>query len=114
MPVVEEVPEGVGREPVVAIAVEHDGVVVRDPPASDQGAEFLRAEEVPLHLVLELALPVEPDRTRDVGLGVERGILVDLHDSDRVIVQMLGDPIGGDQHVVRVISHRNVPLAACR
>ena len=106
MAVVEEVPVGVGGEPVVAVAVEDDRVVVGDPAAAHQLAEVLGAEEVALDLVLEVVLPVEADRAGDVGLRVERRVLVDLEDPDRVVVQVLGDPIGLDQHVVRVVGHR--------
>jgi hypothetical protein len=40
-----------------------------------------------------------------VGLGVEGGVLVDLDDADGVVVQVLLDPRGVDQHVLRVVSH---------
>ena len=82
MPVVVEVPVRVGREPVVAVAVENDRVVVRDAAAAEQLAEVGRAEEVALHLVLEVLLPVEADRAGDVRLGVEGRILIHLDDPD--------------------------------
>jgi hypothetical protein len=40
-----------------------------------------------------------------VGLGVEGRVLVDLDDPDRVVVQVLLDPVGVDEHVLRVLSH---------
>ena len=82
MAVVLQVPVGVGREPVVAVAVEHDRVLVGDTAPAEQRAEVPRAEEVAPDLVLEVALPVEPDRPGDVGLGVELRVLVDLDDAD--------------------------------
>src|SRR5215210_7906357 len=103
--VVHEVPVGVGGEPVVAIAVEHHRVLVGDPPASHQPSEVLRAEEVPLHLVLEVLLPIEADRAGNVALGVQGGVLVDLDYPDRVVPQVLGNPVGLDQHVLRVVAH---------
>ena len=105
--VVLQVPVRVGREPVVAVAVEHDRVVVGDAAAAEQLAELLRAEEVALDLVLEVLLPVEADRAGDVRLGVERGVLVDLDDPDRVVVQVILDPLRVDQDVLRVVGHES-------
>src|SRR5829696_1280279 len=107
--VVLEVPVGVGGEPVVAVAVQDDRVVVRDATAPEQLAELLRPEEVALGLILEVALPVESDRPRDVGLAVERGVLVDLDDADRVVVQVLLHPLGLDEHCLGVLRHVTSP-----
>jgi hypothetical protein len=41
-----------------------------------------------------------------VRVGVERGVLVDLHDPDRVVVEVLLHPVGVDEDVLRVVSHR--------
>ena len=103
--VVLQIPVGVGREPVVAVAVEHDLVLVRDPARAEQLTECLRAEEVPLDLVLKVLLPVEADRARDVRHGVQGGVLVDLDDADGVVVEMVLEPLGVDEHVLCVISH---------
>ena len=70
MAVVLQVPEGVGGEPVVAVAVEDHGVVVRHSRAAEELSEVLRAEEVALDLVLKVLLPVEADCAGDVRLGV--------------------------------------------
>ena len=105
VPVVLQVPVGVGGEPVVAVAVEHDRVVVRDAARAEQLAEVLRPEEVALHLVLEVLLPVEADRARDVRLRVERRVLVHLDDPDRVVVEVVLDPLRVDQNVLRVVGH---------
>ena len=72
-------------------------MVVRDAAAAEQLAELLRAEEVALDLVLKVLLPVEADRAGDVRLGVERGVLVDLDDPDRVVVEVVLDPLRVDQ-----------------
>ena len=82
-------------------------MVVGDAAAAEQLAELLRAEEVALDLVLQVPLPVEPDRARDVRLGVEGGVLVDLDDADRVVVQVVLDPLGIDQDVLRVVGHES-------
>jgi hypothetical protein len=88
VPVVLEVPVRVGGEPVVAIAVEDDRVFVGDPVLAEEVGELLRPEEVALDLVLQVLLPVEPDGPRDVRLGVEGVVLVDLDDADGVVVQV--------------------------
>src|SRR5262249_30588815 len=103
--VVVQVPVGVGREPVVAIAIEDDRVFVGDPARSEEGAERVRIEEVALDLVLQVELPVEADRAGDVRLGVQRGVLVDLDDADRGIAQVLLHPVGLDEHVLRIGEH---------
>ena len=80
-------------------------MVVRDPAAAEQLAEVGRAQEVAPHLVLEVLLPVEPDRAGDVRLGVERWILVDLDDADGRVAQMVLDPLRIDEHVLGVVRH---------
>ena len=111
--VVLQVPVRVGREPVVAVAVEHDRVLVGDAARAEERAELLRPEEVALDLVLQVGLPVESDRAGDVRLGVERRVLVDLDDADRVVVEVVLDPLGVDEDVLRVVGHRFllIPIA---
>ena len=105
MAVVLEVPVGVGREPVVAVAVQDDRVVVRDAAAAEQLAELGGAEEVALHLVLEVLLPVEADRAGDVRLGVEGGVLVDLDDPNGFVGEVVLDPLRVDQDILGVFGH---------
>jgi hypothetical protein len=40
-----------------------------------------------------------------VGLGVQRGVLVHLDDPDVLVGQVLLDPVGLDEHVLRVAGH---------
>ena len=75
------------------------------PRLAEELAEVLRAQEVALDLVLQVLLPVEADRAGDVRLGVEGGVLVDLDDADRVVVQVILDPLGVDEDVVGVFGH---------
>ena len=105
MPVVLQVPVGVGGEPVVAVAVEHDRVLVGDPARAEERAEVLGAQEVALDLVLQVLLPVEADRAGDVLVGVERGVLVDFDDADRVVAEMVLDPLGVDEDVLCIVAH---------
>ena len=80
-------------------------MVVRDPAASHQLAERVGVEEVAPDLVLEVLLPVEADRAGDVRLGIEGGVLVDLDDPDRVVVEVVRHPVGLDQDVLCVVRH---------
>ena len=95
-----EVPVGVGGEPVVVAAVEHDGVVVGDAPLGQQRLELLLVDEVAADLVLQVGLPVELDRALDVALVVGRGVLVDLDQDDAGGVEVVLHPLGGDERVV--------------
>ena len=95
-----EVPVGVGGEPVVVAAVEHHGVVVGDALGAQQRLELLLVDEVAAHLVLEVGRPVELDGSLDVALVVGRGVLVDLDEDDLVVVEVVLDPLGGDERVL--------------
>ncbi len=81
---------------------------------AEQRAELLRAEEVALDLILEVQTPVESDRSRYVSLLVEGGILVDLDDPDRVVVQVLLQPLRLNQYVIGVVSHGVPPSISYR
>ena len=59
-----EVPVGVGGEPVVVAAVEHDGVVVADAALGQQRLELLLVHEVAADRVLQVLLPVDPHGAR--------------------------------------------------
>jgi hypothetical protein len=80
-------------------------VVVAHAAAAEQLAEVLRPEEVALDLVLEVLLPVEADRPGNMRLGIQRGVLVDLDDANRLVAQVILDPLGVDEHVLRVAGH---------
>jgi hypothetical protein len=108
--VVLEVPVGVGGEPVVAVAVEDDRVIVRDAAAAEQLAELRRPEEVALDLILQVPLPVEADRAGNVRLGVQPGILVDLDDPNRVVTEVVLHPLRVDKNVLGVVGHLMPPL----
>ena len=95
-----EVPVGVGGEPVVVAAVEHDGVVVGDAALGQQRLELLLVDEVAADLVLQVGGPVELDGAPDVALVVGRGVLVDLDQDDLRVVEVVLDPLGGDERVL--------------
>jgi hypothetical protein len=45
---------------------------------------------------------VKLDRARDVSLAVEIGVLVDLRHDHLLVVEMLGEPVGRDENLLRV------------
>jgi hypothetical protein len=94
-----EVPVGVGGEPVVVAAVEHDGVVVADALLAHQLLELLLADEVTADLVLELGLPVEADGTLDVAAVVGGHVLVHLDEHDLGVGEVGLGPVSVDEDV---------------
>ena len=79
------------------------------PLRAQQRLELLLVDEVATHLVLEVGRPVELDRSLDVALVVGGGVLVDLDEDDLVVVEVVLDPLGGDEsvlaaHVVLLVS----------
>ena len=88
MPVQPEVPVGVGGEPVVVAAVEQHGVVVQHALLGQQRFEARLVHEVTTDRILQVLLPVELDRGRDVPLVVGAGVLVYLDDDDTRLTDM--------------------------
>ena len=106
-----QVPVGVRREPVVLVAVQDDGGLVPDPAVSHQRLERGLVDEVALQRVLQVVLPVQLGGTGNVALVVEIGVLVDFGDGDPVVCEVLGEPLGGDEHRLRiaVLGHQLPP-----
>ena len=102
VPVDLEVPVRVRGEPVVLVAVDDDGRVVPDSAAAEEPLERVLLDHVALDRILQVVLPVQLDRSPDVALFVEIRVLVHLGDDDVVVVQVLGDPIGGHEHRLRI------------
>ena len=49
--------------------------------------------------VVELGVPVELDRTGDVAGLVQQHVLVGLGDDEAGVVEVLGHPLGRDEHL---------------
>ena len=111
--VVPEQPEAVGGVPVVAVAVEDHGGVVRDAPARHQRLEAGLVDEVALERVLDVDVPVELDGAGDVALLVEQDVLVGLHEPKARVVQMLGDPVRVDEYLGVRIAARGHRSPSC-
>ena len=94
-----EHPEGVRRPPVEVVAVEHDGGVAADPVARAQVGEPLAVDVVAGHRVVEVEVPVDLDGAGDVPGVVEQHVLVGLDHHEAGVVQVLGQPLGGDEQL---------------
>jgi len=108
--VVLELPVGVGRKPVGVVAVEDDRRVLADAVAAHRLFEVLFREDVPAGLVLELRLPVEPDRAGRVALVVQFRVDVDFHEPvcgvvALEVVEVILHPVCRDENVVCVVAH---------
>ena len=89
--VVFEQPEGIGREPVVVIAIEDDVRLWRNSGIAQQRLEFFFGGDVAQRLVLKLRLPVEGDCAGDMPGFVLGGVHV--HFDQAHIVFVVGDPL---------------------
>ena len=89
------------------------------PLLGQQRLELLLVDEVAADLVLQVGLPVELDGARDVAAVVGGGVLVDLDEDDAVVVEVLLDPVGGDErgfaaHGFLLFLAGLVPAVLCR
>src|SRR4029077_11049481 len=72
--VIFQLPEGVGGEPVVVVAVEKDGGVAADAGLAEEALELGSFDEIAANGILKLGLPVPGDGAGDVPLVVSGGI----------------------------------------
>ena len=100
---VAELPVRPGREPVVVVAVEHDGGVVVDAGGAQERLQLLAADEVAPDRIGQLALPVDAGRARQVAGVVGIGVDVDLEEADLRVVEVLAGPVGGDEGGTEVV-----------
>ena len=78
-----EDPQGVGGPPVVLVAVDHDRVVAADALARrSSAAKPLAVDVVAGDGVVQLGVPVDLDRARDVPGLVEQHVFVGLDDDE--------------------------------
>jgi hypothetical protein len=90
-------PQRVGRPPVEVVAVEHDGGVAADALGGHQPSEALAAHVVPLDRVVQVQVPVDLDRPRDMAGLVQEHVLVRLGHDQGGVVEVLGQPGRGDE-----------------
>ena len=111
--VVLEKPEEPGRKPVVVIAVRDDRRARRDALLRQKPLQLLLIEQIADRVLLKVGLPVQTDRPGNVALLVRARVDVDLEHPDVLVLRVLCQPIGLDEHVVCVIRHV-IPLSISR
>ena len=108
-----ELPVGPRREPVVVVAVQHDGRVRPDPRLREELAEVLAAGDVAPDPVGQLAGPVPADGARQVALLIGGRVDIDLDEADVRVVEMGERPVAVDEGVLRgvgVVTHGGILL----
>src|SRR5215211_1239171 len=96
------VPVGVGGEPVVVAPVQDHGRVRGDAQGVLELGELLGRDEVAAQRVLEVGVPVDGHGPADVPAGIGVGVLVDLDEAQVGVVQVGGQPVGGDQQLITI------------
>src|SRR4029453_17823863 len=76
--------------------------------------ELLGGDEVAPQRVLEVGVPVHGHGPADVPAGVGVGVLVDLDKAQVGVVQVGGQPVGGDQQLITVGHGVRMPPRAAR
>lgn len=101
-----ELPEGICREPIVVITIQHNRRVVGDARLAAQFFKFFLAHEVAADVILKLGLSIPAHRILDVALVVGAGVNVHFHQPHLRIVRVLGDLIRAHQNFgILVICH---------
>ena len=89
-----EIPVRVRCEPVVVAAVEHDRCRRCRCPRSDSSFSNCSLLTKSRRTgILQILLPVQLDRTRDVAAVVCGGVFIDLDKNNVLVAGMLGDPV---------------------
>jgi hypothetical protein len=92
-------PQRVGGPPVVLVPVEDQRGVPADPLLRHQPGEPRSVHVVPGHRVVELGVPVQLDRAGNVPGLVEQHVLVGFGHHQAGVVEVVRDPLGGDDHL---------------
>ena len=92
-----EHPQRVRGPPVALVAVDHDGVIARDALAVHQFGELGAVDVVADVGVVEVGVPVDLHRARNVAGVVEQHVFVGLDDGQPGPAEVARQPVGGDQ-----------------
>jgi hypothetical protein len=90
-------PQGVGGPPVGLVAVEHDRGVGGDALGRHQPGKALAVDVVAGDRVVEVGVPVELDRARDVAGLIQQHVLIRLGHHQVGVLKVLGQPGRGHQ-----------------
>src|SRR6202521_5286 len=89
-----QLPEGVGGEPVVVVAVEKDAGAVGNAGSAEKFFESGLVNQITADVVLKLGLPIPSDGAGDVSLVVGGGVHVDFDEAEIGRIKILRGPIG--------------------
>jgi hypothetical protein len=92
-----EHPEGVCGPPVVLVAVDDDRRVSRDALRAEQCGELLVVDVVADDGVVEVGVPVDLHRSRDVSGLVEEHVFIGFDHDEAGFTEVFGEPLGGDE-----------------
>src|SRR5712664_1557335 len=107
--VIFQLPKGVSGEPIVVVAVEKNGGVIGNAGSAEKLLKRGLVDQIAADVVLELGLPVPADSAGDVALIVGGGVHVDFDEAEIGGVQVLSDPIRGNENFgVFVVGHLQV------
>src|SRR6266568_830109 len=90
-------PQCVRRPPVEVVPVEHYRVVAGDAPGGHHLGEMLAVHVVADDRVVQIGVPVDLDRTGNVACLVQQHVLVGLRHHHLRVVEVVGQPVRGDQ-----------------
>src|ERR671910_2892752 len=76
--------------------------------------ELLGVDEVAAQRVLEVGVPVDGHGPADVPAGIGVGVLVDLDHAQVGVIQVGGQPVGGDQQLITIGHGVRMPPRAAR
>src|SRR5215467_7626998 len=93
-----ELPERIGREPVVIVTVKNDARVIGDAGIAEKLFESGPVDQIAANAVLELGLPVPSDSARDVALVVCSRVHVHFDEARARRIEILCGPIRGNQY----------------
>ena len=94
-------PGAPGRKPVVGIAIKHDGGVVAHATLGEQLLKRLLADNVAAHLVIQIVVPGEVDRTRNMRPLIQPRVHAHLDHPHIGPLQVGSQPFGADQRARR-------------
>lgn len=92
-----EHPEGIGRPPVIFVAIDHDGRVAADAFGADQCGELRSVDVVALHRVVEIGVPVDLDGAGDVSGLVKEYVFIRLDDDKPRCAEVSTEPVCADE-----------------
>ncbi len=92
-------PERIRCPPVVLVTIEHNGGIVADALLAHQRFEPLFVQVIAHQRIVKVAHPVDLNCARNMAQVVQQNIFVAFDQPNVRIVEMLGHPVGLDEHL---------------